>query len=142
MKMEDPIPQFTDLIQRLQPLNLAYLHLVESRISGNTDVDSGDKLAFAIDIWDGPLLIAGGYTPETARKLVDEEYPEKDIVVMFGRYFISTPDLPFRIQRKLALNKYDRDTFYTPKAVKGYTDYPFSEDFIRYLQRCKAKEED
>ncbi|KAM5343678.1 hypothetical protein ACJ41O_012215 [Fusarium nematophilum] len=136
MRMDDPIAQFTDVIQRLKPLGLAYLHLIESRISGATDVKSSDtdKLTFAINIWDGPLFIAGGYTPETARRLVDEEYPNKDIVVPFGRYFISTPDLPFRIQRGLELNKYNRETFYTPKATEGYTDYPFSKEFLECRQ--------
>ncbi|KAJ4252323.1 hypothetical protein NW762_010921 [Fusarium torreyae] len=133
MRMEDPIFQFTDVIKRLKPFNLAYLHLVESRISGVEDVESTDKLTFAIDIWDGPLLLAGGYTPETALRLVDHEYPTKDIVVSFGRYFLSTPDLPFRIQKGLELNKYNRQTFYTPTA-EGYTDYPFSEQFLKYIK--------
>ncbi|KAI8662153.1 Oxidored-FMN domain-containing protein [Fusarium sp. Ph1] len=136
MRMEDPIPQFSDLIERLKPFNLAYLHLIESRIAGAQDVESSstDKLAFAIDIWDGPLFIAGGYTPESARRLVDQDYPSKDIVVPFGRYFLSTPDLPFRIRRGLELNKYDRATFYTPKEIKGYTDYPFSEQFLEFIK--------
>ncbi|KAF4970036.1 hypothetical protein FSARC_2853 [Fusarium sarcochroum] len=134
MRMEDPISQFTDVIQKLNPFNLAYLHLIESRIAGNEDVEGIDKLTFAIDIWDRPLLLAGGYTPETARKLVDHEHPTKDIVVTFGRYFLSTPDLPFRIKRGLELNKYNRDTFYTPMATEGYTDYPFSEQFLEYIK--------
>ncbi|KAM0554953.1 hypothetical protein ACHAPJ_006691 [Fusarium lateritium] len=133
MRMEDPISQFTNVIRRLKPFNLAYLHLVESRISGVEDVESTDKLTFAIGIWDGPLLLAGGYTPETALKLVDHEFPTKDIVVSFGRYFISTPDLPFRIQRGLELNKYNRETFYTPTA-EGYTEYTFSEQFLKYIK--------
>lgn len=140
MRMNDPISQFTDVIEKLKPFGLAYLHLVESRIAGAQDVQasSTDKLNFAIDIWDRPLLIAGGYTPETARKLVDEEYPTKDIVVSFGRYFISTPDLPFRIQRGLELNTYNRATFYTPKVAEGYTDYPFSQQFLEHVQSSSA----
>lgn len=45
-------------------------------------------------------------------------------LVTFGRYFVSNPDLPKRIQLGLPLNDYDRDTFYTFGA-HGYTDYPF-----------------
>ncbi|KAM0330099.1 hypothetical protein ACHAQA_004271 [Verticillium albo-atrum] len=130
MKMENPIPQFTDIIKRLNPLKLAYVHLVESRIAGNLDVEAADSLAFAIEAREGPLLIAGGHTPQTALKLVDQDFPDHEIVVMFGRYFISTPDLPFRIQSGLELNKYNRDTFYTPMSTIGYTDYPFSEEFL------------
>jgi N-ethylmaleimide reductase len=46
-------------------------------------------------------------------------------LVAFGRHFIANPDLPARIARGLALNPYDRATFYTGGA-RGYTDYPFS----------------
>jgi len=49
------------------------------------------------------------------------------INTLVGRYFISTPDLPKRIAIDAPFNKYDRDTFYTPDPVKGYTDYPFLE---------------
>ncbi|ORY69023.1 uncharacterized protein BCR38DRAFT_482499 [Pseudomassariella vexata] len=130
MRMDDPIPQFSDVIRKLAKFNLAYLHLVESRIAGNADVEASDKLTFAFDLWNGPLLVAGGFRPDSARRLVDEEHPEKDIIVMFGRYFISTPDLPFRVQKGLDLNAYNRDTFYTPKEVVGYLDYPFSKEFL------------
>lgn len=130
MGMRDPVAQFTDVIRRLNPLRLAYVHLVESRIAGAQDVEAGGALGFAVRAWEGPVLVAGGYKPETARKLVDEEYPDRDVLVMFGRYFISTPDLPFRVQNGLELTKYDRSSFYTPKSVVGYTDYPFSPEFV------------
>lgn len=129
MRMENTIPQFSDVISKLSGLNLAYLHLVESRIAGSNDVEAMDKLTFAYDLWDGPLLVAGGLTAASARNLVDEEQPGKDIVAMFGRYFISTPDLPYRVQNGLALNPYNRATFYTPKDAVGYIDYPFSDSF-------------
>ncbi|KAI9168089.1 Chanoclavine-I aldehyde reductase fgaOx3 [Paramyrothecium foliicola] len=130
MRMDDPIPQFSDVIRKIDGLGLAYLHLVESRIAGNADVEAADKLQFAMELWNGPLLIAGGFKPESAQQLVDEEHPEKQIIVMFGRYFISTPDLPFRVQNGLDLNPYNRDTFYTPKNSVGYVDYEFSHEFL------------
>ena len=40
---------------------------------------------------------------------------------------MSKPDLSKRIKLGLALNEYDRNTFYTFDA-KGYTDYPFYGD--------------
>jgi NADPH2 dehydrogenase len=129
MKMKDPIPQFSDIIKKLATLNLSYLHLVESRIIGNADVEAKEDLDPFISLWNGPLLIAGGFKPENARSLVDKEYPEKDIVVVFGRYFISTPDLVFRLRNNINFTEYNRDTFYVPKAEKGYTDYAFSEEF-------------
>ncbi|KHO01880.1 Aldolase-type TIM barrel [Metarhizium album ARSEF 1941] len=132
MGMADPVPQFTDVIQKLDRLNLAYLHLVESRVAGNTDVKakSSESLDFAYELWNGPLLVAGGFLPQTAKSLVDEEHRDKDIVVVFGRRFLATPDLPFRVKNGIQLNEYNRDTFYTPKSPVGYIDYPFSREFL------------
>jgi NADPH2 dehydrogenase len=130
MRMQNPIPQFTDLITRLDKFGLAYVHLLESRISGNAEVESLDTLDFAFDAYHGPVLVAGGFKPDSARRLVDEERKERDVAVVFGRYFISTPDLVFRLQKGIDLNNYDRDTFYKSKSQKGYTDYPFSSEFL------------
>lgn len=132
MKMVDPVPQFSHLVRELKKFNLAYLHVVESRISGNADVEATEKVNFIVDIWDNqsPILIAGGFKPDSARKAVDEEFPNKDIVVAFGRYFISTPDLVFRIEKGIDLTPYDRDTFYVPKSAQGYTTFPFSKEFL------------
>ncbi|RYN38461.1 hypothetical protein AA0119_g469 [Alternaria tenuissima] len=67
-------------------------------------------------------------SPANAKKLV-EEHKDRDVVAVFGRYFISTPDLVFRIEKGIELNPYDRDTFYIPKSEKGYVDYPYSKEF-------------
>lgn len=131
MKMDDPIPQFSDVILRLDTLNLAYLHLVEPQVADNATFESTESLEFAYSLWKGPLLIAGGFKPDSARKLVDEQHPGRDIVVVFGRYFISTPDLPFRVRNGIELEKYDRTSFYSPKVSTGYIDYPFSTEFIQ-----------
>jgi NADPH2 dehydrogenase len=129
MRMADPIPQFSDIIKKLNTFGLAYLHLVESRISGNADIEGFAPIDPLVPLFDGPLLIAGGFKPESAKKLVDEERKDRDIVVVFGRYFISTPDLVFRLQKGIEFNDYDRDTFYIPKSEKGYTDQPFSKEW-------------
>ncbi|KAK8093358.1 FMN-linked oxidoreductase [Apiospora hydei] len=136
MKMADPVPQFTHLIQGLKELKLAYLHVVESRVGGNLDVadtKSAEKVEFAVQAWDrtSPVFIAGGFTPESAREVVDAEYQDHEVVVVFGRYFISTPDLPFRVQKGIELTPYDRDTFYNAMEEKGYTTYPFSQEFLQ-----------
>jgi NADPH2 dehydrogenase len=132
MRMENPIPQFTDVINKASQSNIAYLHLVESRISGSDDFNGQvhDRLDFAYNLWNGPLLVAGGYTPQEAQELVDEKYPEKDIMVIFGRYFISNPDLVHRIKQGLELAAYNRQTFYVLKSPKGYSDYPFSNEYL------------
>ena len=131
MRMDNPIPQFTDVIEKASRLNLAYLHLVESRIAGAEDAEGNERLDFAYKLWNGPLLVAGGFKLADAQKLVDEEYPDKDIVVVFGRYFIANPDLVFRIREGLDLNAYERKTFYTSKSAVGYVDYSFSAEYLK-----------
>ncbi|KIW10861.1 hypothetical protein PV08_10160 [Exophiala spinifera] len=131
MKMDDPVPQFTHFVTALKDLNLAYIHLVEARVSGITDVETTDNVNFLIDAWDNtsPVLVAGGFTPDSAKRAVDHDYKDKDVAIVFGRHFISTPDLPFRIKKGIDLNPYDRATFYNPKSEIGYTNLPFSAEF-------------
>jgi NADPH2 dehydrogenase len=129
MKMNDPYPQFSDVIKKLNALKLAYVHLVESRISGNADIENFVSMDPLLELWDGPALLAGGFTPDSAKRLVDEDRKERDVVVVFGRYFISTPDLVFRLQKGIDFNPYDRNTFYNPKSETGYVDQPFSKEW-------------
>ncbi|KAL4786415.1 hypothetical protein BJX76DRAFT_365795 [Aspergillus varians] len=130
MGMENPLPQFTDIIAKASHLNLAYLHLVEARVSGGSDYGGNDRLDFAYKLWNGPLLVAGGYSPLDAQRLLDEEYPDKDIVVIFGRHFIANPDLVYRVKEGLELTAYDRETFYVRNSPVGYIDYPFSLEYL------------
>ncbi|KAL8279466.1 hypothetical protein RQP46_008028 [Phenoliferia psychrophenolica] len=90
---------------------LAYMHVVEPRIAGAVDkaVDEGESLDFLHDIWAPKVvLVAGGLTPESARELVEK----RSNVAVFGRKFISNPDLPARVKDGLPLADYDRSTFY------------------------------
>lgn len=45
--------------------------------------------------------------------------------LLFGRWFISNPDLVQRLQKGLPLRMYERDRFYGPfpDRERGYTDY-------------------
>ncbi len=131
-KMKDPITQFSDVIVKANRLKLAYLHLIESRVSGGSDALGTEPLDFAYPLWDGPILVAGGYKLAGARRLVDEEYPDKNIVVMFGRDFIANPDLVHRMKTGLELTKYQRQTFYSSDAA-GYVDYPFSAEYLQSI---------
>lgn len=46
--------------------------------------------------------------------------------LLFGRWFISNPDLVRRLREGLPLAEYDRSRFYGPfeDAERGYVDYP------------------
>lgn len=136
MKMADPHPQFSYVTKELKKLDLAYLHLVEPRITGAADIvgeiPASENLDFLVDIWDNqsPVLLAGGYRPDSAVAAADVTYPDKDVVIVFGRYFISNPDLVFRVEKGIAFEPYERDKFYIPGSVEGYTTYPFSPEFL------------
>ncbi|THY69427.1 FMN-linked oxidoreductase [Aureobasidium pullulans] len=129
MKMADPISQFSHLVRGLKDLKLSYLHIIESRVINNVDCEKQEGIEPFIDIWGrtSPVLVAGGFTPESAKHAVDVEYKDVDAAVVFGRHFISNPDLPMRIKKGVELNGYDRSTFYTPMQKEGYLDYPFFE---------------
>ncbi|KAF2758250.1 NADH:flavin oxidoreductase/NADH oxidase family protein [Pseudovirgaria hyperparasitica] len=141
MKMEDPVPQFSHIIQELKKLNLSYLHLVESRVGYNTTAVDGDYHVLTrendkfVELWgtEAPIMLAGGFTEEKAAKVVNEVYTADNVTIAFGRYYISTPDLPYRIKRGIPLNKYNRETFYS-SGPEGYIDYPFSKEYLAELK--------
>ncbi|ORY02707.1 FMN-linked oxidoreductase [Basidiobolus meristosporus CBS 931.73] len=124
MDDESPVKTFAYLTTQIQQKypNMSYLHFVEARISGNIDTQEDESLSLDPfrNIWKGPFIVAGGYTPESA--IAGSE--KTGSLIAFGRRFISNPDLPERIRNDWKLNPYNRDTFYTPGPV-GYTDYPF-----------------
>lgn len=130
MKMEVPAAQerFSNLTRGLKEYNLTYLHLIESTVIKNVDCDKVEGLEFAFDIWQSQpaIVVAGGFNGDKVRKAVDEEYGKFDRPVVFGRHFVSTPNLVFHLQHSIDPNTYDRSTFYAPLQRKGYTDYPFS----------------
>lgn len=130
MRMKDPIPQFTHIISELRPLGLAYLHLIEARVSGNVDnaMVLSESLDFAFQAWKGagPIILAGGYNLERATRALENELKDESVAFAFGRHFISNPDLPFKLANNIALTPYQRDTFYKVKSPHGYIDYPFS----------------
>ena len=132
MGVADPVPQFSYFVEGLKPLNMAYLHLIEARILGNTDVEQRGTLDFLTDIWpkSSALILNGGYTAELAEEAVGQKFKGRNIAISFGRQFISNPDLPFRLQNGIPLAPYDRDTFYVPKLRAGYDDYPFSAEYV------------
>jgi len=133
MKMRDPRPQFSDLVRNLNGIGLAYLHVVESRISGSETIEArAEQSDFLVDIWDNSRLVilAGGFNALSAEEAV-KQYPNQKVAVAFGRHFLANPDLPFRIAENIPFNDYNRSTFYIPKTTTGYTDYPFSEEFQR-----------
>ncbi|KAH8893225.1 FMN-linked oxidoreductase [Thozetella sp. PMI_491] len=128
MGMKHPEPQFLDVITRLNGFGLAWLHMVNPRIKGDADVEGTGSVDFAVENWKGTFIVAGGFDGETAKKYLDAR-PDKKVLVSFGRHFIANPDLVFRLRENIALNHYDRPSFYLAKSARGYIDQPFSAEF-------------
>ena len=120
----NPLQLFRTAIEALSAKRIAYLHLIEGRGSeiGLTDDLHKEALNNARlfrGSFNGPLITAAAYTPDSAAQIVKEGYAD---AVAFGRLYIANPDLVERIDEDLDLNAYNRSTFYGG-AEAGYTDY-------------------
>ncbi|EME97226.1 alkene reductase [Streptomyces mobaraensis NBRC 13819 = DSM 40847] len=104
------------LLERLAPLGLAYLHLMEG-----PDRDLTPRLRKE---WPGTFLLnpfnAPGFTGPEALALVENGAAD---MVVFGALFLANPDLPRRLRVGGPFNTPDRATFYGG-GDQGYTDYP------------------
>jgi N-ethylmaleimide reductase len=125
MSDKDTMGLFTDLIGRLNPLGLAYLHLIEPRstMAGGSDKVKEDQPSTSElfrPLFNGKIIAAGGFDRQGAEEFVSKGLAD---AIAFGRFFISNPDLPARLLANAPLNPYDRSTFYGGGA-KGYVDYP------------------
>ncbi|KAL2326220.1 hypothetical protein Fmac_025278 [Flemingia macrophylla] len=113
------------MAKSLSELGVLYCHMVEPRwdISG-VNKETSYTVAPMKKAFTGTFIVAGGYDREEGNRVVVED---KTDLVAYGRLFLANPDLPKRFELDAPLNKYNRDTFYTPDPVVGYTDYPFHE---------------
>lgn len=118
----NPDALFAHVAQELDRFGLAYLHLIEPRVSGSENVKTSGAMAAERlrPFYKGKLIAAGGFEPDSAEYAVSNGILD---AVAFGRHFVSNPDLPRRIADHLELASYDRGTFYTFDKV-GYIDYP------------------
>jgi N-ethylmaleimide reductase len=115
---------FNHVMERLSPLRLAFIHVVEGATAGARDVAPFDYAAlrhrYKQGNEQGAWIVNNGYTREMA---IDAVASGRADMVAFGRPFISNPDLVERLQRNAPLAPPDRDTLYGGGA-HGYTDYP------------------
>jgi NADPH2 dehydrogenase len=102
MGMEDPLPTFTALVERVRDAhpNFAYIHVVEPRVDGIIDSDvTNENRAHSNDVlrkaWgDRSYIAAGGMDGVAASKMV-EKYGG---LVAFGRHFIANVSFIFGCQ--------------------------------------------
>ena len=133
MHDSDPQGLFSHVAGCLSARSIAYLHVIEPRVAGNSEVGDQTPLAAAAlkQMFNGAVIAAGGFDADSARDIL--ERGDTDLVA-FGRFFIANPDLPDRIRSELPLNAYDRPTFYYGGA-RGYTDYPRAQEIEHASQR-------
>ncbi len=112
---------FSYIINKLNDYNLAYLHLSEM-MSPEERIENPEKslAPFYRNIYEGTLLSCGGHSRESGERMLHNG--EADLIV-YGKPFISNPDLVERMKAGAVLNEPDKETFYHGGA-KGYTDYP------------------
>jgi N-ethylmaleimide reductase len=121
----DPQALFNHVAVLLDPLELAYVHVVEGATGGPRDLSS-QGLRFDYGALRGLFdtgtawMVNNGY--DWAMALNAIEHGEADLIA-FGKPFISNPDLGRRLREDAALNPWDMKTFYGGGAA-GYTDYP------------------
>ncbi|OEU96339.1 alkene reductase [Streptomyces oceani] len=122
MSEHDPAPAYRALLDTLDPVGLAYLHL--------TDNDDYPALADLRPRWSGTLIANVGENHEPTTQHQGERVLTNGHadLVSYGRAFLTHPDLPARIAANDPLaTPIDMEHLYTPGA-EGYTDYPTLEE--------------
>ncbi|KAM7515327.1 hypothetical protein LguiA_004910 [Lonicera macranthoides] len=109
----------------LNKYNILYCHMVEPRMKTvGEKSECPHSLVPMRKAFKGTFISAGGFDRDDGNKAMAEKRTD---LVAYGRLFLANPDLPKRFELNAPLNKYNRDTFYVPEPVIGYTDYPFLE---------------
>jgi len=119
-KDSDPQALFNHVVDGLNPLGLAYIHVVEGATGGDRNNEPFDYAALR-NRFDGVWMVNNGYDRQMALDAVSSGRAD---LVSFGRAFIANPDLVRRLREDAPLNPLlDRETFYGGDA-HGYIDYP------------------
>jgi N-ethylmaleimide reductase len=107
------------VVRQLEPLGLAFLHLVEGQTGGARDFAPFDYVALR-RLFSGAWMVNNGYTREMALQAVSSGQAD---LVAFGKPFIANPDLGLRLRLDAPFNVPDSKTYYGGGEL-GYTDYP------------------
>ncbi|NDF60727.1 MAG: alkene reductase [Crocinitomicaceae bacterium] len=116
------IAQFTLLIQSLNRLPLAYLHLMKVPFAPDKFVDYPSDVIHTLGEISNHTIIANcGYTKESGEMELSKGVAK---LIAYGTLFIANPDLPKRFELNAPFNELDPSTMYGGND-KGYIDYPF-----------------
>lgn len=117
--IDEPAPEatYSALVQAIEPLGLAYLHLVEASADDRALTEVLRKQ------FNGTLVLnpaSEGPTGPEALALIEDGVAD---LVSYGALFLANPDLPERLRAGGPYNTPDAATFYGGDH-RGYTDYP------------------
>jgi N-ethylmaleimide reductase len=116
----NPEPVYMSLIRQLNPLRLAYIHVIEGDTQGERHPAGGFDMQKLRREFNGLYVANNNYTLELALEARAKNLAD---LICFGRPYISNPDLVERLRAGAPLAKPDPETFYAGEE-KGYTDYP------------------
>lgn len=120
MSDHDPPATFGYLIQELNKLGIAYLHITEAMESDLKHGATNYPIALFRPLFERVLITNAGFTFEKAQRYLAEGTAD---AVAFGALFIANPDLPRRFQGGGPFNQPNPSTYYGG-GERGYTDYP------------------
>ncbi|NBY29589.1 MAG: alkene reductase [Sphingobacteriia bacterium] len=122
MTHQQPVEQFTSLIEHLNTLPLSYIHLMNVPFPADKFPQyPADTIETFGKISKHPVIANCGYTRETGETELQKGIAK---MISYGTLFLANPDLPKRFELKAELNQADRATMYGGKD-QGYIDYPF-----------------
>jgi N-ethylmaleimide reductase len=116
----DPQALFNHVVEVLNLLPLAFMHVVEGETGGARDSIPFDYIALH-DRFDGAWMVNNGYDRQMAIDAVSCGYAD---LVSFGRLFMANPDLVERLQLNAPLNNLMGQETFSGGGAHGYTDYP------------------
>ncbi|MBB4010139.1 alkene reductase [Allorhizobium taibaishanense] len=115
----DPQAQYDYIVDHLNALGIAYIHVVEGATGGPRDVAPFDYGSLRRR-FSKTYIANNGYSLDLATSHLADG---KADLIAFGRPFIANPDLVERLQTGAPLAEINPATLYGGGAA-GYTDYP------------------
>jgi N-ethylmaleimide reductase len=115
----DPVGIYAYVVEQLNALALAYIHIIEGVTQGPREVAGGFDLQILRRSFNGTYIANNGYDLRLALEARRQNFAD---FISFGRLYIANPDLVERLRIGAPLNVPDRATFFGGGA-EGYTDY-------------------
>ena len=118
----NPIEQFTLLLNELNKMSLAYVHIMNVPFPADKFPQyPKDSVETFGNLSKHTVIANCGYSRESGEAELEKGIAK---LVSYGTLFLANPDLPKRFELNSELNQPDRATMYGGQD-KGYIDYPF-----------------